>query len=112
MRRRRIKEETEAQQKCCKTAVEGIIKTVLSLLDRGAHPHEHVISYSVTHLWQFYCSEYGFTASAEVCHTVQFHTLVVNGRGFCGLAIYAQCNTEAFYCDIYYCFYSRICSTV
>ena len=38
-----------------------------------------MISYSVTHLWQFYCSEYGFTASAEVCHTVQFHTLVVNG---------------------------------
>jgi hypothetical protein len=81
MRRRRIKEKTEAQQKGCKTIVEEIIKTALSLLDRGAHPHEQVISYSVTHVWQFYCNEYGFTASAEVCHTVQFHTLVFNGRG-------------------------------
>jgi len=69
------------QQKGCKTAVEEIITIALSLLDRGAHPHEHVIIFSVTYLWQFYCSEYGFAVSAEVCHPVQLHTLVVNGRG-------------------------------
>jgi len=57
IRRRKVKEKTEARQKGCKTAIEEIIKTALCVLDRGANPHEHVISYSVTHLRQFYCSE-------------------------------------------------------
>lgn len=86
-------------------AIEEIIKTALSLLDRGAHPHEHVISYSVTHHWQFYCCEYGFTASLEVCHTVQLHRWVLSGVVICGLPVYAQCKVEAFYSDVYYGFY-------